>query len=455
MRPPGTAHRDRTWLVLLWALAALWAPAAFILPPPVHASSPITADEFLASPAAQAFKQGQYEDALAGFQALLGEHPDDVLVLRYLAITYDRLKRYPEALATYDKALASSPESPALHYFRGVTSFKVREARKAREAFRQTLALAPDTVYGQQAQQYLEVMERQEAQYEPPGAPKAWDLYLQAGVQFDDNVPAAPESFAADRESFRFVQYLSGGYSFLRKGGWKARAELSSFQSQHPEGDLNDFNLSTFESALDLSYATTLGKKPVLPGLRYSYKPVLLHGSLFSRSHVVSPVLHASLTARTTTSLSYRLTFDDFSDDGFDETISSRDALNHAFGITQYLFFARRRAYLWAGYEYRLNDAEGLNFDFRGHRGTAGLSAPLPLGVRMDLGGEVAREDYPNFQGPMDRRTNRWSGSAALSRAFWTRLAVSLSYSLTREESNFEVLEYERQIGTLTVALTY
>ena len=76
---------------------------------PGIAAVTIGADAFLASPAAAAFKQGQFEPALEGFEALLAEYPDDPMILRYIGISLDRLERYQEAVEAFQKGQGRAP----------------------------------------------------------------------------------------------------------------------------------------------------------------------------------------------------------------------------------------------------------------------------------------------------------------------------------------------------------
>ncbi len=415
------------------------------------AATGISAHDFLASPGAQAFKAGDYAQALAGFESLSRSYPDEVLILRYLAISYERLGRYAEALGAYEQALRIDPENQALHYFRGIAYFKKPEVENAEASFRRCIALSPDSAYAGRAQQYLAVLEQQRARYERPGAPKPWEVHLQAGMQFDDNIPTGPDSDPGDQDSFGFFQYLAAGYTAFQKGGWRARAEASTYQSQHLDEGLGAFNLSSFDAGLNIDYAGHWLGKSGLAGLRYDYRPVLLEGDRFSDSHHFTSSLDVETSDATTLRLFHRLSRDDFSADGFDPGIASRDALANAVGVTPHLFFNERQGYVWAGYEYQSNDAEGLNFDFHGHQASGGLSAALSGAFRADLGADYAREDYPHFQGPRDRRTDRWRLSAALSTRLANELALALAYHYTDEDSNYSVLEYTRHVATLAL----
>ena len=111
----------------------------------LQVSAALTPKAFLETPAATAFKAGDFEAALSGFEALRAEHPDDPLVLRYLAMTLDRLERHEEAIEALRRALAERPDNAALHFFLGVSAWKARQIDLAVESFRRAAALAPDS----------------------------------------------------------------------------------------------------------------------------------------------------------------------------------------------------------------------------------------------------------------------------------------------------------------------
>jgi hypothetical protein len=443
----------RRFLYLLPCISVLFSPL------PVPSAPSISPDPFLASPASLAFKAGRFEEALAGFQALLKEYPDDLIILRYIAITYDRLEHSQGAVAAFEKALALDAKNPALHFFLGETLVKMQEVKKAEEAFRRAMELGPDTLYAERAKQYLETMEQQTAHEEKAGNPKSWDLFTQVGFQFDDNVPLAPrkkELFTGpDREGFRATEFLAAGYQLAQVGGLTGKVDFSSYQSQHPERDLNDFNLSTYEPSLTLGYDTTLWGMAISPSLRYDFKDVLLKGDAFSQSHGVNARVNVCVTDNVILTPFYRLSVDRFDDDGFDPKISSRDAVNDPVGLNTAFLFMEGQGQVRTGYEYQQNMAEGSNFDSVGQRGSVGFSLPVVEEIRLDVNGQYSVEKSFHFEGPRDRRTKQQAYSAELSRSFWDRLSVTFSYYYTFADSNYAELEYIQGIFNFNVSVSF
>lgn len=420
------------------------------------ASAAISPEEFLSSSAAAAFKAGSFDEALKGFQALLEKYPDDPTLLRYIGITYDRLERYDQAVATFRKGLSIAPNNPAIRYFLGVTLFKKKETEPATEAFERAIRLAPGTLYEKQAREYIQAINKQKSQDEPTGLPGRWDFLAQFGFQYDDNVLSAPKRGSGNRDAFRLVEYLAGGFEFPKGSPWRIRLSFDTYQNQHTEGRFHDFNLSTLQAGLEMGYITTVGAVPVYPTLRYDFNASLLKGRTFSQSHSITARVDSALGERWIVSPLYRFTVDEFRGEGYDPRFSSRDAKSHSGGAMLYYLFWNRRAHIRLGYEGAGNRADGSNFNFASHKGIVGFTIPLVEEVTFDFGGEFSRDRYNDFRGLRgDRRTTQRVYSVSLSRGFWNFLFVSFAYQYTLADSSYSALDYKRNIAGLTVAVKF
>jgi tetratricopeptide (TPR) repeat protein len=446
-------HPSATWWFGSLLLAYLVALPFFLSTAAFAAISP---EEFLSSSAATAFKAGSFDEALKGFQTLLEKYPDDLTLLRYIGITYDRLERYDQAVATFRKGLSIAPNNPAIHYFLGITLFKKKEAEPATEAFERAIRLAPGTLYGKQAREYVQAINKQKSQDEPVGLPGRWDGLAQFGFQYDDNVLSAPNRGSGNRDSFRLVEYLAGGFEFPKDSPWRTRLGFATYQNQHTEGRFHNLNLSTLQPSLELGYITTVGAVPVYPTLRYDFNAGLLNGRNFNQSHSITARVDSALGERWILSPSYRFTVDEFREEGFDPRFSSRDAKSHSGGATLYYLFWNRRAHIRLGYEGTDNRADGSNFNSVSHKGIVGFTIPLVAEVNFDFGGEFSRDRYNDFHGlGGDRRTTQRVYAASLSRGFWNSLFVSLAYQHTLADSSYSALDYKRNIAGLTVAVKF
>ncbi|MDJ0895412.1 MAG: tetratricopeptide repeat protein [Alphaproteobacteria bacterium] len=449
--PQGAIGRlHGLFAVLLWGLCAIGAPG------PADAAEPITAEEFLSSPAATAFKEQRYEDALQGLRDLLQAHPDDVLILQYIGITLDRLERFDEAMETFDQALALDPQNVPIRLFAGVTAYKQREAERATELFQSVLDLAPGSPYATRATEYLAVLEQQRSEYAPLGDPRRWHLYAQVGGEYDTNVNIGPDDGIDSQEnSARATQFLAGGYDFVRDGPWRAGLDGSIYQSQHGDTAVDDLNLGRYLFGFGFDYTTTLFGRPVLPGLHYSFDLVTTEGNVFSSAHRIETSFSAEATDRLMTVFRHEVNITDFRENGFDPDISGRSGVRNLFDVHQYVFFENRRHHFFVAYNYELDRTEGDNFDSFSHLGLVGASIGLPAEVRLELRGEAGLQIYPSFRAPDDRRVGRWSAGATLSRPIVDSLVGVLGYDYSEEDSNFEVLEFDRHVISFSLGYTF
>lgn len=408
--------------------------------------------------AGKAFKAGDYEKALKEFSLLLDEYPEDsVIILRYMGLSYHRLEKYSDAIKSYEEALEIDPQNAPVIFYLASTYFKISQTNKAKEQFQNVISIAPESLYSGWAERYIEAIEQKETVYERPGGPRLYQVFLQVAPQLDFNVPEAPDnsnSFSDD-ESFRFTEYASLGLRTKQLGNWFFGADFSTYQSQNTKQELREFNLSTFNISPYINYTTTVFGKPFSPIVRYNFNYALLDYDSYSNSHSISASLNTAFTEDTLTIPFYRITFDDFNDEGFDPSISSRDATNNAVGLLQYFFFMQRALNVWIGYEFQNNNADGLNFNYNGNRITGGVSVPIFWNIRTDLSAEYARDDYSDFQGPRDRETNRGNLFGRITRNIKGPIYGAISYNYTKEDSNYSVLEFDRHIITWSIFLSY
>lgn len=428
--------------VLLWLSAAsAWAQDA----------------AFIETPAGRAFKARQYDVALVELEKMVAANPRDALALRYLAITLDRLGRYRDAIATYQRALALEPRSAAAHFHLGATYYKSGAIDLADGAFRRVLAVGADSLYADYSRRYLEALAEQRARLQPPG-PAPFSLFAEVGVQYDSNIPAAPSDrdlFADKRGGIRILEYVAAEYRFVRSSGWLGVLGGSTYQAQYPDDAFDEFRLSTYSGTLSLQKEVKLGGVPLTGSVRYEFNAVFLGGDGYSQSHIATAGLRADVTPRLTPDVYYRFTLDDFEDEGFDPAISSRDADNQAVGAGLTWYFADRKGSLRLGYEYQTNQADGLNFDFEGHKVALAVSVPVAWGIQGTIEADYARETYDQFQGPARRKTDRWRAGASLSRWLWRGLFGKLTFGYTDEDSSYAALSYRRWIIGASVGYSY
>lgn len=419
-----------------------------------HAAAPM---RFVETAGARAFEQGRFRDAVAEFEKLRVTNPDNVLVLRYLAMSYDRVGRIADALTLYAQALQRAPQHVALLYHSGETLYRAHYAEDARRHFRLVLEYGPDTEYAAKARAYLDTLANQVAARQSPGAPRRFGVYLELGAQRDEYAYTAADGVTREEtETERMTEYLSLEWYLLRRGDWVANVDVSGYGAQYLGDEEGRKDLWQYAAGALLQRSGRLGAIPVTASLRACQQWVRFDGGPdYSESSIGTAALQLGLTGRTSTRLYYRYTDDRFEEDGFDAAYSSRDADHHVGGLQHTVYLMDRRAWVMLGVEYQDNEAEGANFVYEGPQYEASCSVPLPLGVRAEFGYTYGEEDYTSFAGPVARETTRREWSGALSRWFGRAVLARLTYREVDEDSTLSSLSYDRRGYGVTVAYVY
>jgi len=435
------------------ALAAGLLVRGIALPAPAHAAMDPSA--FLAEPSVAAYREGRFAEAVPGLERLAAAHPDDALVRRYLGLALLQTRRYGAAARVLEEAVRIERHGPT-YYYLGLAHYGLADFARARPAFEAARALAPESRIADRAGDYLEAMDRlATARTAPPSLARPWSLTVEAGLQFDSNVPPLASGSAGPRESWRAYQSAWGGWDLLQEDGWRLRAEGFAFLGQNFRSVLDDYDLASFDLAVEGSKFFSIGSVPVRPSLRYAFQPVWQGGDRYLFGHAATAAVTVEPVPGAVTQVYYRFASEDYGDDGIDPLRSSRDGGGHTFGITQWVFLEGRRQYLYGGYAYRYNDADGRDFDLRGHRLLAGGSFLMPWDVRVDLRAEWYRHDYPNYTLQPDRRTTGVQLGIGLRREIVDGLAAVLRYAYTYEDSNYSSLTYRRSLVTLGLSYDF
>ncbi|MEZ4548432.1 MAG: tetratricopeptide repeat protein [Thermodesulfobacteriota bacterium] len=173
--------------------------------------------------AGKAFKSGDYDKALTELKVLLEEYPNDaVTILRYIGISYHRLGEYKKVLASFEQALEIDRRMcrPFSTWPRRILRSPIQPPRV--KYSERIIILAPDSLYAEWSERYVQAIIQRETEYKQPGGPKLYDVFIQVAPQLDFNVPEDPNvgSTFSDDESFRFTEYASLGLRTKQLGNW-------------------------------------------------------------------------------------------------------------------------------------------------------------------------------------------------------------------------------------------
>lgn len=412
---------------------------------------------FTDTEAAKAFQAGAYDKAVIELLRLRETNPENLLVLRYLAMSYDRLGQFKDSLRVYIEALSLAPGNVALLYHSGETLYRLRYADDARRHFLLVLERAPGTDYAAQARSYLDALAHQRVARRPQGEPRRISLYAEVGYAHDDyRIPGAPGEPDQHSRNDRLTEYVSAEAHLVRRPKLLVSVDFSGYGAQYVHNRDTANDLWQGSAGATLQYSGHLGRTPAVGTLKAFHQEVRFDGGPdYSESDGATLGLQMGLLSNAVTRLYYRYTSDRFEDDGFNAAFSSRDAEVHAGGLQQTVYLLDGNAWIIASAAYQENQAEGLNYDFDGPTCGALVSVPLFSGLRLDLAYEYAKDVYRHFTGPERRETDRQEWSASLYRWFGRNLLVRVRYAETDENSTIPGLSYERTGAGMSVAYVY
>jgi tetratricopeptide (TPR) repeat protein len=115
------------------------APAPTTAP---GAAGPTTAQEFFEAGNGHA-QAGEFEEAVAAYQAALELEPDHVSAMINLGVAYYNLQQLDQAIAEYQKALRVAPEDEAIHSNLAAAYVQQGKLEEALAAYTRALELEP------------------------------------------------------------------------------------------------------------------------------------------------------------------------------------------------------------------------------------------------------------------------------------------------------------------------
>jgi len=169
------------------------------------------AEELMQSEAIRCFVLHKYEEALTEFKVLAAQHPDEVIIRRYIGACLDQLRRDDEALIVLDGILAVSPEDLPTYKLLSKVHLRRGEYAKARERLMKLVELDASGAFSSYAKIQLARLETIESAQDASQGP--------AGRQM------SPEEFLKTKAA---VHFMDAHYE-------EAVTELGLLESQYPE----------------------------------------------------------------------------------------------------------------------------------------------------------------------------------------------------------------------------
>ena len=362
----------------------------------------ISKEEFLSGEFSKHFKKLEFGKALDVLDEWLKKYPHDPLVLRYRALTLDKLNRRREAIEVYKQILSKNPNHAPTHLFLGLTYARDGRRDEAAKELRWVVEKSDSEDYRHWAQAQL-VRLRQMGKRVTKKAQKRPYLLGKVGMYYDSNPLLIPHnsnlSSRPKKDGVDFPIHLSVGYPVVLEKDVRLDVLYIGQALLHDSGASQvDFNSQGF--ALDAKKRVFFGKRAVLFGARYDFKTNLLRSDLFS---VVNRFLFSAETSfwpKTKTHVYSRLSDSNYKNDGALPSVSSRDGTRWGLGLVQYFYTtADFRTYFFVKEEASFADTRGDNFNRQGSLTRLGIHGPLdflgPMTFDASTGFDYGA--YPDF----------------------------------------------------------
>jgi tetratricopeptide (TPR) repeat protein len=426
--------------------------------------------------------------------------PSDGSIAFQLGLAYIVLEQYDRAEPILEEAFARQPELDSLGYYVGFLRYRKGRWQAALDALRASRTSDPTItsltrLYAGLSLQRLGLSAQAEAELSQIGqlrpaaqqtAPaerlkgpiaatretaRRFRAQIRAGAFYDDNAPAAPDQTAHDAlvAALRKGDQRTSGellavtleYDWLRTGDWLGTAGFS-FLGTHNNA-LPSFDIQDYTGVVRVSRAFTAFDKIMQAGFTYGYDYLVLDNDEFLQRHAMSTYLSVAESARHLTTLQARVEVKEYSEVRPLPRAEFQDGVNYLLGAVHFLRFNRDRHYLKGGYQIDVDDTQGRNFQYLGHRFLVGGQYTLPWrDIRLGYDFDLHYRDYlhsHSFFG-RERKDLDYTHSVRVDVPLpWFKrdqaFFVTGEYINKMVNSNLNVFTYHRNYTTITFTWQY
>lgn len=459
--------------------------------------------------------QQKTEAALDPLERARALAPQDFSVRFLLGVAYFSLERYDKAEPLLTGIFNERPKTEGVGYYVGLMRYRKKDYQGALRAFRAETSSNPNiqqlakfyagltlAILGLPEQAAAEVdaaLRLQSGSALTGPAERIRDTIAAArererrfhaevrlGFLYDTNVAVNPQpSHDPTAEEVRKRKSHTTGelaalrldYTWLRTGPWESTVTYSFFQTY--DNDLPSFNVQNHLGSAAGTYRGAVAAMPYQVGAQYTFDILTLDEKEFIQRHTATAFATLVENGMNLTSLTARLQVKDFAHDSNLPPEEARDARNGMLGVTHVLRFANDRHLIRFGYQFDLENADGRDFSYVGHRFLVGGQYTLPwettrLRYDFDLHqrhythanailparnpGTVEREDIEqNHVVRVEQTLARSIGPASIGCAPTAPcpLALAFEYQRTVARSNLPVFSYDRNVFALILSWQY
>jgi tetratricopeptide (TPR) repeat protein len=451
------------------------------------------------------------DDALTYLLRAQKRSPADPSIAFQLGLAYFAQQRYDAAEPLLEQVFRADPGIDGLGYYVGFMRYRRKDHRGAVAAFRagrtadpqlqqltrfyaglalaalglpaqasaeveQALRLAPGSALTGPAERLRDTIRASAEQG------RRFSAEVRLGLLYDDNVivrpgPSASEqplvSILRDKKHDSVGELFGAQFNYLwwQTETWESSAGYSFFGTYNNE--LTSFNITDHMVNGTLTYKSSLAGMPLQSGLQYSWDMLYLDDTEFLRRNTAMLTALLVESDRHLTQGFFRYQNKEFFESNpLPEPDEFRDADNFMLGILHLLRFAQDAHLVKGGYQYDVEDTQGRNYRYHGHRLLLGVQYTLPwYGIRLfyDFDLHLRQYDHTNSllptsaPGTKRRSDDEYNNTVRADLPFvgpslWgyaTRMTLSASYQNTVARSNIELFEYTRNVYSLSLSWAY
>jgi tetratricopeptide (TPR) repeat protein len=434
------------------------------------------------------FSLERYDQAEPLLTQIFSERPNTDGVGYYVGLMRYRKKDYQGALKAFQAETSTNPNIQQLaKFYSGLTLAILGLPEQAVAAVDAALRLQSGSALTGPAERIRDTIAAAR------GRERRFHAEVRLGFLYDTNVAVNPQpSHDPTAEEVRKRKTHTTGelgalrldYTWLRTGPWESTVTYSFFQTY--DNDLPSFNIQNHLGAIAGTYRGAVAAMPYQVGAGYTFDIITLDEADFLQRHTATAFATLVENAMNLTQLQARLQVKDFAHDSNLAPEESRDARNWMVGFTHALRFAGDRHLIRFGYQFDVEDADGRDFSYVGHRFLVGGQYTLPwettrLRYDFDLHrrhythansilpadvvtpfdrnrGTVEREDIEqNHVVRVEQTLARSIGPASIGCAPTAPcpLTLAFEYQRTVARSNLPVFSYDRNVFALILSWQY
>lgn len=397
-------------------------------------------------------KSGNFAAAALEARRLRVASPDDPTLLRLEGVCLLETGDFDAAAAILGRAVAIDPAGVAARYYLAQAHAYRGGVREAIGFLRDVVRMAPESEYARLSLAVIPELESVAAAHTSLAKRQRWSLYLRAGYEHDDNVPARADSDPDTSPTASWRQAASS-YAELRvldqnldRPPMTLGVGLSYYRTAY---DADEFKGYAVESPGGSAY---LGHRGTVVGMPYgfriqgNYSVVELGGDPYNKAWGAEATADLQWLGHALTSLAYGWEQRDFENDTTAPESYSRDGTSQTYCVSQTFFLWGDRISLGADYTHRVENADGSQFDLGSNDVSARLSLLLPGKFRLVARYQYQKEDYVRFVPDPPRRLDDINTyRLTISRRFWgNRIGLEGSFTSVVSDSNQDFSRYRR-----------